>query len=284
MIKAPGIRHEQPIDAPTGIHIGIGRGLRRNEPSARRNLDGNPLQHGRVRAGLSRRQCHGFHLPDSPVEAGDDLPIGRQGTDDVAVQFHPGMLARSHQEGTIRGQFHLDAYLEQRSVDHRRVAIAVVVPNHPGIAQPQDQFLERIGRLGRLGDLKQPIVQRFQLPSDAVPLDVAFAFLEMRTNFLLLPGRHGCIHRGGMIQRVQRTDESLVRPMLSLGGPRFQVVLDGRTGTGGGFLRLDPRQAQPARRGGGIAGSEELARPGRRGRASGRRRGGRGGIERERGR
>mmetsp|Transcript_19948 Transcript_19948/g.57312 ORF Transcript_19948/g.57312 Transcript_19948/m.57312 type:complete len:283 (-) Transcript_19948:735-1583(-) len=279
MIKAPGIRYEQPIDAPTGIDIGVCRGLRRNESSTRRNLDGNPLQHGRVRAGLSRRQCHGFHLSDGPVEAGDDLPIGRQGTDDVAVQFHPDMLARSHQEGTIGGQFHLDAYLEQRSVDHRRVTFSVVVPNHPGIAQPQNQFLERIGRLGRLGNLKQPIVQRFQLPSDAVPLDVAFAFLEMRTNFLLLPGRHRCIYCGGMIECIQRTDESLVGTEFALGGPRFQIVLDGRTGTGGGFLRLDPRQAQPARRGGGIAG-EELARPGRRRGASGRR-GGRGGIERK---
>ena len=253
MVEAPGIRHQQAVDAnPTRIHVGVRRRLRRDESPTRGYLHGDPPQHRRIRGGLSRRQGRGLHPPHGPVEGGEDRPVvgrrGRQGADDVPIELDPRVLARPDEEGSVGGQFHLDPDLEQWSVDHRHVAVAITinVHYHTGVAQPQNQFLEGIGRLRRLGDLEQLIVQWLELPPNFVPLDVSLAFLQIRLDVLLRPGWKGGVQSRGMIQCVQRSDEAAVRIQVAPGGPVIQILPDGWTSCSWWFLRLDSGKAQPA--------------------------------------
>mmetsp|Transcript_25604 Transcript_25604/g.55426 ORF Transcript_25604/g.55426 Transcript_25604/m.55426 type:complete len:207 (+) Transcript_25604:552-1172(+) len=167
------------------------------------------------------------------------------------------MLAGPNEQCTIGSELHLDPNLQQRSIHHGTgaasavvVVIIIIVKYHPCTSQSQYKLIVgHVGRLGTLGHLKQSIVHGLQLPPDHIPPDVTLALPKKRLDFALPPGRcGGRIECGSMVERIQITNESLVRSHLLLGGPRLQIGPHHRTVDGRWFLGPDSGQAKPARR------------------------------------
>mmetsp|Transcript_38074 Transcript_38074/g.77488 ORF Transcript_38074/g.77488 Transcript_38074/m.77488 type:complete len:261 (+) Transcript_38074:3184-3966(+) len=175
------------------------------------------------------------------------------------------MLAGPNEQCTIGSELHLDPNLQQGSIHHGTgtaasvvvIIITIIVKYHPCTAQSQYKLIKgHVGRLGTLGHLKQSIVHGLQRPPDHISPDVTLAPSKKGLDFALPPSRcGGRIECGSMVERIQITNESLVRSHLLLGGPRLQIGPHHRTVDGRWFLGPDSGQAKPARRYGWFATS-----------------------------